>query len=325
MASLLSTSPSTREQAIERYSALVKKRRDIARKNLMLQTKIAQYVRKNKIDLTSTKCSLENMTPEEEKKEYETLVKIIRDVTNNQVKETAAFVEELSHVDAEKNKIDSKIDRNEEDLEEIKAKVFRTARNSQTNLPIHPELLSTLHKQEIFKDKELRKLRLSHIREQNRLEEVSRGAGCSSVEAGSERALCGTLQMENDLYTEQLDRREETSQDIRRGTAKSIVMISHVAMKLHFVKIDVEKMQNEEVALRGKLNELREDLLSVKDRTRILESERRDMENKMVLLANTKLLQDYKETSHLLILELETNDKLRKCLGQWWEGLQKEE
>ena len=84
MASLLSASPTTREQAIERYTALVKKRRDIARKNLAVQTKIAQYLRKNKIDLTSTKCGLENMTSEEEKKEYDKLLKVLRDINDDQ-------------------------------------------------------------------------------------------------------------------------------------------------------------------------------------------------------------------------------------------------
>ena len=98
MTSLLPTSPITREQAIERYTALVKKRRDISRKNLMLQTRIAQFVRKNNIKLASTKCSLENMSAEEEKIEYEKLLKDLRDLTSDQIKESADFSEEFSHI-----------------------------------------------------------------------------------------------------------------------------------------------------------------------------------------------------------------------------------
>ena len=45
----------------------------------MLQTRIAQFVRKNNIKLVSTKCSLQNMTPEEEKNEYEKLLKDLKD------------------------------------------------------------------------------------------------------------------------------------------------------------------------------------------------------------------------------------------------------
>ena len=40
-----------REQSIENYKGLLKKKKDLARKNRALQTKIAQYIRKNKIDL----------------------------------------------------------------------------------------------------------------------------------------------------------------------------------------------------------------------------------------------------------------------------------
>ena len=87
-----------------RYSSLVKKRRDISRKNLMLQTKISQFVRKNKIELASTRCSLENMSPEEEKKEYERLLKVIRDLATDQEKERREFTEKLSCIESQKNK-----------------------------------------------------------------------------------------------------------------------------------------------------------------------------------------------------------------------------
>ena len=44
-----------REQSIENYKGLLKKKKDLARKNRALQTKIAQYIRKNKIDLEGKK------------------------------------------------------------------------------------------------------------------------------------------------------------------------------------------------------------------------------------------------------------------------------
>ena len=41
----------SREQAIENYKSLLKKKKDLSRKNRALQTKIAQHTRKNKLDL----------------------------------------------------------------------------------------------------------------------------------------------------------------------------------------------------------------------------------------------------------------------------------
>ena len=62
----------------------------------MVQTKIAHYLRKNKIDLTLTMSSLDNMTSLEEKKEYEKLLKKLKEITENQVRETTDFYEEIS-------------------------------------------------------------------------------------------------------------------------------------------------------------------------------------------------------------------------------------
>ena len=325
MTSLLPTSPITREQAIERYTALVKKRRDISRKNLMLQTRIAQFVRKNNIKLASTKCSLENMTAEEEKIEYEKLLKDLKDLTSDQIKESADFSEELSHIESHRFKLESNIEKTEGKFEEIKSKILKSARNSQTNLPIHPKIITAFQKQESYKDNELRKLRIYNTREQNKLEELTIKKIDNKKKDFIIKDLCSNMVMENDLYCEQVERREETNLNIMKHTARNYVMISHGNMKLHFISTDVQRLENEENILREKLTRLRDNLLSCKDKLRLLEAEKTDLEDKEMLLTNTKLLKDYQETSQLLSLVGEKNEKLRKCLGHWWEGLQKKD
>ena len=47
----------TRDEAIDNYKVLLKKKKDLTRKNRGLQTKLAQYIRKNKIDLEGKKNS----------------------------------------------------------------------------------------------------------------------------------------------------------------------------------------------------------------------------------------------------------------------------
>ena len=133
----------------------------------MVQTKIAHYLRKNKIDLTLTMSSLDNMTTLEEKKEYEKLLKKLKEITDNQVRETTDFHEEISDTESHKNKIESKINHTEIAFKETKSKVFRSAKDSQTNEQIHPEVISSIEKQETYKETELRKLRLANLCEQN--------------------------------------------------------------------------------------------------------------------------------------------------------------
>ena len=61
------TSPTIREQAIQRYVALMKKGNNLARKNQMVQTNIADYLRKNKIDIPVVLSSIQ--TSDEDMKE----------------------------------------------------------------------------------------------------------------------------------------------------------------------------------------------------------------------------------------------------------------
>ena len=51
----MSLTVATREQSIDNYRALLKKKSDLTRKNRAMQTKIAQYIRKNKIDIDGKK------------------------------------------------------------------------------------------------------------------------------------------------------------------------------------------------------------------------------------------------------------------------------
>ena len=101
-------------------------------------------------------------------------------------------------------------------------------------------------------DNELRKLRFCNICEQNRLERVTQPLDTDPLENNSAKELCGQLRMENDLYYEALDKSEAANIDMRKTTAKNIVMISHVSMKLHFIKEDVYRKQEEEEVLRKK-------------------------------------------------------------------------
>ena len=75
----------TREQAIDQYKALLKKKKDLTRKNRAVQTKIAQYARKHKIDLTGN-VDLAETTPEEDAKIYNGLLDQLKNITHEKAK-----------------------------------------------------------------------------------------------------------------------------------------------------------------------------------------------------------------------------------------------
>ena len=72
--------------------------------------------------------------------------------------------------------------------------------------------------------------------------------------------------MENGLFYEEIEKSNEANTDMRKTTAKNIVMMSHVSMKLHFVKLDVDKMQEQDEVLKERMLCLRQKLLSWKEK-----------------------------------------------------------
>ena len=81
---MLGTS-SSRDQAIETYRSLLKKKKDLTRKNRALQTKIAQFARKHKVDLCGN-IELSETTAEADAKLYNDLLDQLKDITYDKVR-----------------------------------------------------------------------------------------------------------------------------------------------------------------------------------------------------------------------------------------------
>ena len=87
---------SIRDQAIEKYTALTRHKRELLRKNQKIQTKISQHLRKNKIELSTS--SGEARTEEEEKAEYVRLLQELADIMENTERENTEFEQEMTDV-----------------------------------------------------------------------------------------------------------------------------------------------------------------------------------------------------------------------------------
>lgn len=87
---------SIREQAIEKYTALTRHKRELLRRNQKIQTKIAQHLRKNKIELTSS--TGQALGEEEEKGEYTRLLQELADIMENSERENTEFDQEMADI-----------------------------------------------------------------------------------------------------------------------------------------------------------------------------------------------------------------------------------
>ena len=106
--SLSATAPKTREQAIENYRLLLKKKRDLTRRKgvlqvlyctilyctvlycTVLQTKIASYARKHQLDLTGN-VDLGDTTPAHDAQLYSDLLDKLKTITYDRVEHTKMF------------------------------------------------------------------------------------------------------------------------------------------------------------------------------------------------------------------------------------------
>ena len=94
---------SIRDQAIEKYLALTKHKRELQRKNQKIQTKIAQHLRKNKIEFTSYLPAGQVQSEEEEKAEYSKLLQELANITETREHENTEFEQELNDIHEKKH------------------------------------------------------------------------------------------------------------------------------------------------------------------------------------------------------------------------------
>ena len=87
---------SIREQAVEKYTALTRHKRELVRKNQKIQTKIAQHLRKNKIELTSNTTLV--LSDEDEKAEYNRLLQELADLMVTTEREAGEFDQDIQEI-----------------------------------------------------------------------------------------------------------------------------------------------------------------------------------------------------------------------------------
>ena len=321
--SLLSTTPitSSREQAIDSYRALLKRKKDTKRKNNMMQTKIANYVRKNKIDLGNNIANCSNLSSEEEAVMYEDLLNKLRTINETEVNETNEMNEELAMIKMSKAKIERKISAVEEQFKEAKSKIIKQAKDSKTGKTISQNFILATGKVEKEKKLEMRRLLLRYLREKNRLEQVESEHREDYQFSTSDPNLSSQLAMENALCFAELEKVSDKDVKTKYRISESIVMMSHIHMKLHFLNMGANMLEAQKSILKATEDERKAELKKAKCDAEKLYKERANLENRALLVANLKLLRDYKQTSDQLEINIQNNKKLKKILGHWWEGL----
>ena len=97
---------------------------------------------------------------------------------------------------------------------------------------------------------------------------------------------------------------------MRHAIAGDVVMLSHLAMKLYYVKMDTEQMEGEDRELGRSMEDLKGQMIRLKVESMDLGAEREELGERAGMVANTALLGDYKTTEGEIGRTEEANEKM---------------
>ena len=105
---------------------------------------------------------------------------------------------------------------------------------------------------------------------------------------------------------------------LRHKIAGDFVMLSHLAMKLYYVKMDTEQLGTEDQQLTRSLDGLKEEIITLKNEKMQLLAEKEELAERAGMVANTVLLGDFKDTMEEFEKKTNKNEKLKTKLKTFY-------
>ena len=166
------------------------------------------------------------------------------------------------------------------------------------------------------KESELRLLRLNQIKTREKLktlEDLHRPKTIDKSQSKREE-----LNLENKVYSDKLEEGENKMASLRHKIAGDVVMLSHLAMKLYYVKMDTEQLGAEDQQLTEKLDNLKSEIIALKSEKIQLMAEKEELSERAGMIANTVLLGDFKDTMEEFEKKISSNEKLDTKLRNFY-------
>ena len=89
---------------------------------------------------------------------------------------------------------------------------------------------------------------------------------------------------------------EDKMVSLQHKKAGDVVMLSHLAMKLYYVKMDTEQLGIEDQQLTDKLDNLKSEIIALKSEKIQLMAKKEELSERAGMITNTVLLGDFKNT-----------------------------
>ncbi|KAL3147376.1 hypothetical protein ABBQ32_002856 [Trebouxia sp. C0010 RCD-2024] len=143
--------------------------------------------------------------------------------------------------------------------------IAKSAENSKTGRPLPHKVLSDYTKQEAARDAELQKVRLRHLMLKAQLAKIEhRVKQKEELAEGLHLIDFEQLKIENQSLNEKIEERNEDLVKLRKKTATTVQILTHVKEKLQFAQKEKQTMQVELDSVEAALATHRDDLGRVK-------------------------------------------------------------
>ncbi|KAL0020312.1 hypothetical protein WJX77_006680 [Trebouxia sp. C0004] len=300
------------EELEETIEALKQQKRMLAERNASLQNKYLEA--RNKGRLVST--------PSRDSRQGLDVAYLSALTTSAKLAEEEQRIRNhfLSQTMSLKATLEEKLKKSEElrsTFHHFLTEVAKAAENSKTGRPIPHKVLSDYTKHEAVKDAELQKVRLRHLMLKAQLAKIEhRVKQKEELAEGLHLIDFEQLKIENQSLNEKIEERNEELAKLRKKTATTVQILTHVKEKLQFAQKGKEGMQVQLDSVEAALVTHRDDLSRVKlgrDKAIVATRKLRDASSQVTntaLLADLEICKDKKTTL------LESMDKVKLSYSQ---------
>ncbi|DBA66193.1 hypothetical protein WJX79_009707 [Trebouxia sp. C0005] len=303
------------EELEETIEALKQQKRMLAERNASLQNKVHQHLEaRNKGRLVSP--------PSRDSRQGLDVAYLSALTTSAKLAEEEQRIRNhfLSQTMSLKATLEEKLKKSEElrsTFHHFLTEVAKAAENSKTGRPIPHKVLSDYTKHEAIKDAELQKVRLRHLMLKAQLAKIEhRVKQKEELAEGLHLIDFEQLKIENQSLNEKIEERNEELAKLRKKTATTVQILTHVKEKLQFAQKEKEGMQVELDSVEAALATHRDDLTRVKlvrDKAIVATRKLRDAGSQVT---NTALLADLEICKDKKTMLVESMDKVKLSYSQ---------
>ncbi|KAH8861273.1 Coiled-coil domain-containing protein [Schistosoma japonicum] len=292
----------SREELLEKYKQTINEQRIVKELNLQLQTKLAEYFRRKKVeaaDQESTRSSISGSTGDptiDYEQKYNKYLLNLADLHHQYKMMQVSYNQQIEELKSQCETQQAEVDKAYAEFMEFKYNIAKKSIFSHTRKPINPKVLTSIFTTEQNKEAIVREVRLENIKLKNELAKLeAQLKSKSELSEGLHLIDFEQLKIENQTYNAKIEERNEEICKLKHKISNTVQIMTHVKEKLQAVLEDNinQRKKLDDIETDLKLN--RDQLAKMKQTKERLRTENARLRGSCGLLGKNDLLLNYED------------------------------